>query len=229
MAPEGTEKKGGGDAAQDAPQPASAAAPKETPADRLKEVTEQVSRWSARLGGVKRHCLAVGRPLVVVGLLLVILARGCDAVGRRGVAGARMRSRIAQSDFKDAWDRKEEAIQKDIRELGAIAEPTDDQKARLETRRKDLEKVRADRQKEESDLQAGRWRDLDIAARDADAWQQIKGASRERWFVFGTLLLVFGLLSVAMSGQGAERWVALVILSIVILSFYNAVIALGRM
>jgi len=229
MAPEGTAKTDSGDAAQDAPKPASSAAPKEPAADRLKEVTEQISKWSARLGGVKRSCLAVGRPLVVVGLLLVILARGCDAVGRRGVAGARMGARIAKSDFNDAWGRKEEAIQKDVRQLGAIAEPTEDQKARLEARRKDLEKVRADRQKEESDLQAGRWRRLDIAARDADAWQQIKGPSRERWFVFGTLLLVFGLLSVAMSGQGAERWVALVILSIVILSFYNAVIALGRM
>lgn len=207
------------------------------------EIVETLQQLSARASRFSFLCPVGARVAVVLGLFIVVLARGCDAVGRRAAAAAQAREAVAQSEFDDRWTARTDAVQQDINAiqerinaLQAIAQPTDDQKKELENRQKALEDARkklADVQKqrdaERRDLQAGRWRDYRIAARDADRRQQLKGVGREKWFVFGTLVLVFGLLGVAMHATGAERWVALVILSIVILSFYNAVIALGRM
>jgi len=43
--------------------------------------------------------LAVGRPMLALGLLLVLLSRGCDAIGQRGVVRAKAKLRAARSEF----------------------------------------------------------------------------------------------------------------------------------
>jgi len=225
-------------AAPAAKEPAGASA-KEAIAD----VSEHIAHIGDTLSPLKRYSTVAGRLLVVVGLFVVVLARGCDAVGARKAAAAQARLAVERNEFDDDWkatieDKQEDVddTQKRINELEAKAERTEAENKELEDKRKDLENQRKavrDKQKERDDarekLQKGYWRDLEITARDARSKQQIKAAGREGWFVFGTVVLVFGLLIVGSIAQGPERWLSLVVLAIIVLSYYRAIVAVGGM
>ena len=80
--------------------------------------------------------------------------------------------------------------------------------------------IRCLEQKAQKNLEAGAWRKLGIAARDAAANNQMNAYWREIFFVFATLILAVGLLAVSWTAQGAERWVCLIMLTILTFSIY---------
>jgi len=105
---------------------------------------------------------SVGRALVVMGVLVVVMSRGCDSLGLRKVA-----------------------------RLKALAD------------------ARAD-----SELQA--------AALTAESQNQMWGYWRHLGFLFGTLALAVGLLSVTATTEGPECWICLAMLAVVLYSIYSS-------
>jgi hypothetical protein len=126
-----------------APRAAAASAPSTAVSPR------QIGRW-------------VGWGLVIVGLVFVLMSRGCDSVGQRYVER--------------------------VRAYAAAAEPPS------------------------QELRAGALR--------ADADYRLWNVLRETVFVFASLLLVAGLFTTALGGEGAEKWMCLVMLAIVLFGLY---------
>lgn len=175
-------------------------------------------RWKASFeafSGLARPSLLAGRPMVAVGLLLVLLARGCDSVSRRGVDRADMKAKVAREQFDDEWQK----TRLDLEEKLAALEDNKDSRSQdfkaiadLKTQLSDV----AGRQAKARKLaESGTWRALDANTRAAKASQQIDGYWREIFFVFASMVLATGLLMVSWSAEGAERWISLVLLAII--------------
>ena len=86
---------------------------------------------------------------------------------------------------------------------------------------KDYKKLVEDRKKArvELDVVTGPGIEVDLAV--ARSSQQMWGAWFETVFTFGTVLLCIGLLSVGFTGTGPERWMCLVILAIILMSYFG--------
>jgi hypothetical protein len=164
--------------------------------------------------------LYVGRPLVLLGLLLVLGARGCDALGKRAVEGARARDSLAQKQFDDAWQEKQQKLEDQRKRFLDAGAGTEESRKELSRIEEQITKLGEDRQKEKTALEKGQWRDQQIKARDAAAKNQLSAYWRECAFVLGTIGLAFGLMIVSWSAQGAERWVSLIMLAIITFSVY---------
>jgi hypothetical protein len=186
---------------------------------------EALSAMAQRLAPFKRYCLATSRAVLVLGLFIVVLARGCDAVGRRSADAAAARLNLARTEFAEKWDQKRKDYEKEQASLVAIAENnrTDAQKKRLQELTESINKIPADRQAEQEKLDKGDWRSL----QETGARNTIAGPGREGWFVFGSLLVIFGLLGVASVTTGPERVLALVLLVVVVMSYFNVMVAAG--
>ncbi len=146
--------------------------------------------------------LVAGRPLVALGLVLVLLARGCDEVGRRGVERAEMKAKAARDSFDNQWQTQQIELEGKIAAIEENKEPrspeakTADAKAVADLRAQlaDLERHRAiDKRQDET----GPWRSLDIAARTARSGNQIDAYWRQIFFVFASIVLASGLLVVS--------------------------------
>lgn len=169
--------------------------------------------------------LVVGRPMMLVGLLLVLVSRGCYSVGHRGVARAQQKARMARNQFDDAWDAKAIALQRELEALDEKKEPSPDDVQRRSELRSALSDLAQEREKARELLESGEWRELSIAARDAAAEHEMHAYWYEMFFVFASLLLTAGLLVVSWNAQGAERLVCLIILAIIAFSVYVGGIA----
>jgi len=190
-------------------------------------------------GGWSPFSLGVGRPVLMVGLLLVLLARGCDTVGRRSVQRSSAKLELAKSAFDDEYQGKQISLQQDLaladEEIAQIQKKTersDADNARIEqlreVRSKTQEKLsdlREEQQKKRQALEWTTWLTLQIAARDAQVENQLSAYWREMLFVFGSIVLAFGLLVVSWSAEGAERWICLMMLAIITFSLYVGGIA----
>jgi len=207
-------------------------------------------RSSRHSPSFKTVTLAVGRPLLALGLLVVLLSRGCDAIGRRGVARAKAKAASARAEFqyrcedrlKDYEDHEEvEDFLRDLRRESryggarakevarAYPEPArgeEDEPARGKSKEQaDVEKQLEELQKDKESLEKGEWRRLDHAASQASAKNDMGGFWREIFFMIGTILLAGGLLTVSWNAEGAERAVCLVMLAILAFSIYIAGVA----
>jgi hypothetical protein len=184
-------------------------------------------RWKPSLKGISglpQGSLLPGRFLLALGLTLVLLARGCDAIGQRAVQRAAAKSHQAQENFDFDWQTKEIKLQDllSAEESQAAAKQDEKQIADLKTK---LSELAASKAKDRTKQEHGAWRDLENNARSATTTEQINAYWRELFFVFASILLAGGLLLVSWTAQGAERWVALVMLAIITISLYIGGIA----
>ncbi|MHB1034764.1 MAG: hypothetical protein ACYC35_09425 [Pirellulales bacterium] len=163
---------------------------------------------------VPRHAL------LLVGLVLVLLARGCDAIGNRSVARSRAALELTKSRFDDKWQAKFIAIDEEIEQIDKLPEPTANDRQRLMDRRKERTEQLAKQKEERTQLERGKWRDLSIAARDAASNNLTHAYWRELLFIFGSICLSLGLVIVGFCDDGPERWVCLVMLAIITFSLY---------
>ncbi|MCH8924187.1 MAG: DUF4339 domain-containing protein [Planctomycetes bacterium] len=164
----------------------------------------------------------VAYPALVFGLLLAMMSRGCDQLSSRDIQAADAKAKLAAQKFNSQWTRKRQALEDDrdaAREDGASERVTEISKKLV-----DLSK---DRREKEKMLKRGEWKDLQDAADAAQYHHAIGGYWREMFFRFGTIMLAFGLLGVGLTGKGADRWVCLVILVIIIMNLYGTQMIVG--
>jgi hypothetical protein len=158
--------------------------------------------------------------MLIAGLLIVLASRGCDAVGQRYVDRLQAQSAIAPARFQQQWEQQRDDLRQQQRAINDqdLRTPTDNELLRQLNRR--LEQLQTDMQRQQQELEQGAWRQLESVARDADANNKLWAYWRGLFFVFGTFLLTLGLLAISYGGDGAERWVCLVILAIIIYSLF---------
>ncbi len=156
-------------------------------------------------GGAKGMATAlnnfVGRPLMYVGLLLVILGKGCDGLDARGVARTEALLVRAKYYFNTSFEKKiDQAIEED-----------DNERA---------ENLRKLRDKERKKLEKGEWKDLQESMAVASINYPI-AAYWHKWLdLAGTVLLLCGLILVAILAQSSERWIAYIMIGIITFSIY---------
>jgi len=221
--------------------PGAAAGPKPEPPG-LPQISTGVSalRDRLRLGrGWSLFSLATGRPVLMVGLLLVLLARGCDTVGNRSVQRASAKLDLAKNRFDDGYDTRRIALEQAVQtiedkidEIQKQDQTTAEDTAEVEKlreqrtkKREEISKLREDQQEKRQALERTTWRQLQIAARDAQAENRAGAYWREMLFVFGSIVLAFGLIVVSWTADGAERWICLIMLAIITFSLYVGGIA----
>jgi hypothetical protein len=182
----------------------------------------------------------VGKPLLFLGLILVVLGRGCDSTGMRSVNRTNAQYQQAKVAFQLEWDSKMSAQQqkfdKKNRELSELNElrfkkgggpgddnfnkKSDDLAKELNDLNKELGKLRFERNSQLIEKETGEWKPAKEAAQSAQNNHRMWVYWYELLFIFGTVVLVLGVLTLAFTGQGAERWVAYIIIAILTFSVY---------
>lgn len=164
--------------------------------------------------------LTLAQLMLLVGLVLVLAARGWDTLGARTAARATAQLQIAQNQFKDRWEEAEIRLTQQIEDLSTKPNPAAEDTKQLATLREDQLKKAQERQKEQVRLQRTDWRELAIVARDAAANNQVMAYWRELLFVIGSVLLTIGLVIVGVRGDAAQRWICLLMVAIITFSLY---------
>lgn len=170
---------------------------------------------------VFRFAAFLGQPLLLVGLLLILLSRGCDRLGQRHVARAQAQATLAESGFQDEWDRQKEAIEQELDELRTKNAPSAEERGRRDLLAQQLQQLNQTKQAELNRLRAGKLRELTTAARDAQVTQALGSFWREGIFWLGACLFSLALLIVGFSASGPERWMALVMLAVIVFCLFR--------
>jgi hypothetical protein len=150
---------------------------------------------------------------LLVGLVLVLTARGCDGLALRNIAGLKAKLELAQNALKDEEYADSHSLEQQVADTGLT-------QAKRDAAAKDLEKVRDKYAKVREERSAGEWHNLTTAARDAMANSQYWGYWREVVFVVGTILLAVGLIALMLFGLNVERYLAFGMLAIIVFSVY---------
>jgi hypothetical protein len=150
---------------------------------------------------------------LVVGLVLVLSAKGCDGLAVKNVARVQGQVDLAQRLFDEEREQAVLDVQLQLDDPSTAAS----RKAPLQ---KQLQDVQDDYDKRRRELQKGEWRLATNAAQRATAENRAAAYWREMWFVGGTILFALGLLARAALGQGAERWLSFGLLAIIVFSLY---------
>ena len=192
--------------------------------------------WQKYLGARRRgggvpldplqYVRLIGQPLILCGLCMVLLARGCDSIGNRYVARLEAKSQLAVTTFQDETQRQEQEIEVErraVREDEVLDEADRTRELRILSGK--LEELTETRQAEQRELQQGAWARAAAAARNAQGTNTLWAFWRETVFVLGTVLFAVGLVAVGFSRTGPERWVCLVMLAIIVFSLYVGGIA----
>jgi hypothetical protein len=167
-----------------------------------------------------RFAAFLGQPLLLLGLLLVLMSRGCDRLGERHVARAQAQAKLAESEFQDEWDRQKLSIEQELADLQAKSDPTPAERSRRELLTEQLRSLNEQKQAELNRLRTGKLRELNAASRDAEVTQALGSFWREGIFWLGACLLSLALLIVGFSATGPERWMALVMLAVIVFSLF---------
>ena len=141
---------------------------------------------------------SVGRGLVVLGVLIVLMSRGCDSLGGRKVARLQALAKSSETEFQRNWDRE---------------------KSRLEDAQK-LNELNNRKMEEQRELRQGKWAAYQEAAEDSETDNRMWSYWRQLGFLFGTMVLAVGLLFVTPTTEGPERWICLVMLTVILYSVY---------
>jgi len=198
------------------PAPPATAAPAAEPKPLLAGIRFDVRRPLE----IFRFAAFLGQPMLLVGLFLVLFSRGCDQLGQRHVARTLAQAKLAESEFQDEWDRQKLPIEEELNDLRSRSDPSPADRSRLESLAEQLRSLNEQKQAESNRLRAGRWRELNTAARDAEVAQALGNFWREGIFWLGACLFSLALLIVGFSGTGPERWMALAMLTVIVFSLF---------
>ena len=159
------------------PKPAKPAAVPASPAAEAKPRLSGMRFNVKRPVEIFRFAAFLGQPLLLVGLLLILMSRGCDRLGERHVARAQAQAKLAESDFQDEWDRQKLSVEQELADLQAKSEPTPAERSRRELLAEQLRSLNEAKQAELNRLRAGKLRELSTASRDAKLlkpWQLLR-------------------------------------------------------
>ncbi len=162
-------------------------------------------RWNVtpeRASELGRFSLLAGRPMVAIGLVLVLLSKGCDSISLHGVERAEAMAKKSVEQFDDDAKSKQLEIQRQIDEIAARGEIKPDDQKKIDDLKKRAADLAAASAKDRKLKEAGEWRELDMAAREAGRRHKIDGYWRELFFVFAAVVLSLGLLIVSWGRKG---------------------------
>lgn len=162
----------------------------------------------------------VGQPMILFGLVLVLLGRGCDTLGDRFAGRASARAELTKNQFTDEWQRDAADLQQRIDTLRTKDDVTAADDERRDKLEDELEELQEDKRAEEQTLKRTSWRDLEIAARDSRQNHRLWSPWYHLTFVMGTFILSVGLFIVGFTATGSDRWICMVMLAIVLFSIY---------
>lgn len=185
--------------------------------------TARSSQWKTPLGKVPDMALLpllAGRPMVAIGLVLVLFARGCDGISQRGVDRLEAKVEAAKEQFTDACETQQFDLKARIAALEDSKDRKPDEQKMLADLKVQLGELTARQAKERKLKESGEWRNLEVAARAAKSSHKLNGYWRELFFVFAAIVLTLGLLVVSWKAEGAERWVTLIMLAIITASIF---------
>ena len=163
--------------------------------------------------------LQAGRPLLFLGLILALVARGCDEIGRRDVQRAEMKSQLARDQFEDEWHNRRNELESQLQAIEEKKDTDSDDREKMTTLRTQLRDF-AQQQKNAHSQMEDLWRNQDVKARLVKATCDINAYWRQVFFVFASLVLTVGLLLVSHEARGPEGWAALAMLVILMASVY---------
>lgn len=178
------------------------------------------ARASLRVMEAKKGLLLVGRVFLGLGLVSVILSRGCDVVAVRAVEQANSRLKLEQLEFEEKWDKQENELQRKLDDIRQKEKPEPNDAAQVANLNEQLSKLRKDRSRATELFRQTTLRDLQFAATQASYSHAIGSYWRAVLYVFGSLLLAIGLISASATADGAERWVYLAAMVILMFSLY---------
>jgi hypothetical protein len=149
--------------------------------------------------------------LLMIGLTLVLTARGCESLGARNVARLAARVEQEKQAFENAYEIELAGLEAEQAAAKNDKERTDSQK-----RIDDLKKLHVNETRDRN----VEWMTMTSAATEARASNIVWGFWREMLFVAGTIVFALGLLAVGLGAGGVERYFALGMLAIIVFSIY---------
>jgi hypothetical protein len=199
--------------------PEKAAASPETATPAAAPRTRQ--RFLVEEADLKHHVGNLGRGLVVFGVLMVLMARGCDSLGQRKVARLQAISVSAEAKFLRDWEVAKARLEDEQLSINERPNPTEADQKRLQMITEEIATLDEQQRNEQRKLRQGRWREYEVAAESAETANQIASYWRRMAFIFGTMALAIGLLAVTPTTQGPEKWFCLVLLAVLLYSVYS--------
>jgi GYF domain 2 len=163
---------------------------------------------------------SVGRALVVLGVLIVLMSRGCDSLGVRKVARLQALAESAESEFQRSWDRRKRSLEDELQSLRERPDRNNIDQQRLSNMPTEIASLDREKAAEQRDLRRGTWANYQIAAEDATSSNRMWAYWRQLGFLFGTMVLAVGLLFVTPTTEGPERWICLAMLTVILYSVY---------
>jgi cytochrome bd-type quinol oxidase subunit 1 len=175
---------------------------------------------SLRAMEARKAVLLTGRVFLGLGLVSVILGRGCDVVAVRAVERANSRLKLEQLEFDEKWDRQENDLERKLEAIRQKEKPEPNDAAQITSINEQLSKLRKDRSRASEVFRQTTLRDLQFAATQASYKQVLSSYWHAVLYVFGSLLLAIGLIAASPTAEGAERWVCLAAMLVLMFSLY---------
>jgi hypothetical protein len=181
----------------------------------------------------------IGKPALFFGVLLVLFGRGCDALGVREVSSTQARLKYATEKWKNDWEDKMRPLEKEKEEeqekLFELTKPRKDKdkgddddlqdkikaiNKRIKRIEEEKEEKKRDKRKDGEEKHEKYWLPLERQAQYARTNHSYYAYWYEWGFIGGTIILMFGLLIIAFTAVGAERWIAYIMITIITFSIY---------
>jgi len=200
------------------------AAQENVPRERRRSLRKSIPRLLAAPPGVVR---LVGRWALLIGVLAVVLARGCDSLGERNVARLHAIASSAENRFQADWEQTRQKLQDQMHSLQSAVNRSPDEQQKLDDLNRRIVELDEEMRNEETRRRASHWRNLQSDAELADESNRMWGFWREVLFQLGSLLLAAGSVAVAYHSDGPERWICLVVLAVIVYSVYTSRAGMG--
>ena len=155
-------------------------------------------------------------PLLITGFLVVLLTKGCETLNAEYVKGLQAKAEAQEQRFDDHWQATQIDLQNRHDEL--LNSPDDEEE--LQKISRELSSLPKRQQEEREKLLRNEWRELNSASRDAIVDFHLWSFWRQLIFILGTVVLCIGLLTIGLSGQGAQQWFCLAVLAIILSSLF---------
>jgi hypothetical protein len=170
-------------------------------------------RAEPRTAGERLRGLA--RSLTLIGLLLAMFSRGCEALGGRWAMRLQAQSELAEMRFEQDWRMRLRSLEQQRRELSSDSTSAASNASALRETQQELAKLETQREQARAELNESEWRELKDAAKEAQLNQRIWGFWREICVWSAALALVLGGAGLIYAAHGAERWLGIALLAVV--------------
>jgi hypothetical protein len=158
--------------------------------------------------------------LLFSGLMLVVIAKGCDSMASRYAARAKAKAVQAPLDFTYSYDTRRLRLETERDEINEKPQISESDRDRLDEIDTELDALKTKMEKDRRYYTRTSWRSLQYNADSAEASARMWGYWREVLFVFGSLVLSAGLLVVGLTGDAPQRWLCLAMLAIIVFSLF---------